>query len=145
MSQLLVIALLAGIFFIGSYIEKSHYASIEKRERQYRTPLLMTHCSKFQKPISDTRLVAASVVIGADHFKHVLGNLLQVFGGNLAPYESVLDRARREALLRLREQAPDFDAILNVKLETCILSKVTRKQGSPKAAVIAYGTAVKYQ
>ena len=144
MNALIAWGILIGIFFIGSAIEKRHYADIEKREKRFRTPLLMTHATKTTQPIGEVRFVSASVVIGADHFKHVLSNLLRVFGGNLRPYETVLDRARREAMLRLKEQAPDFDAILNVKLETCILSKVTRKQGSPKAAVLAYGTAVKY-
>jgi len=145
MSTLLFWALLIGIFFIGSHIEKRHYASIEKREKQQRTPILLTHTVKTPRSIGEVRFVAAGVVIGADRFKHVLSNLLRVFGGNLRPYESVLDRARREALLRLKEQAPDFDAIWNVKLETCILSKATRKQGFPKAAVMVYGTAVKYR
>jgi len=138
------------IFFIGSHIEKKHYADIKKRERTYQTPLLLTsHVSQLDstREVADQRFVSCGVVIGADYFKHFASNIIRVFGGNLSPYESVLDRARREALLRLKEQADDFDVIINVKLETCLLGQAKRKKngGAPKASVLAYGTAIKYK
>jgi len=56
----------------------------------------------------------------------------------------LIDRGRREALLRMKEWAPDADVFLNCRLETASISK-----GEGKAIgcveVIAYATAVKYK
>ncbi len=148
MSTLIFWGVIIGIFFIGSYIEKRHYAAIEKRERTFQTPQILTsHISKLDdsRSVDDVRFVSSGVVIGADYFKHFLANLIHVLGGNLSPYESVLERVRREALLRLKEQASDFDVIINVKLETCMIGRTTKKSDAPKVSILAYGTAIKYK
>ena len=149
MIELLVVGIgLLVFFFIGNYIEKSHYADIKRREQSLQIPVLfsnrMPQFASYDK-VGEVKFVATSVVIGADRFKHVVSRLLSIFGGTLSPYESVLDRARREALLRLKEQATAFNVIINVKLETCIIGKVKGKQGFPKVSILAYGTAIKYQ
>ena len=42
------------------------------------------------------------------------------FGGRVTSYESLLDRARRESLLRMKQQASSMGAVMvfNVKYET---------------------------
>jgi uncharacterized protein YbjQ (UPF0145 family) len=58
-------------------------------------------------------------------------------------YESLVDRARREAILRMKEQAIERGAVVvtNVRIETSSISKGQGKAiGSIE--VLAYGTSV---
>ena len=90
-----------------------------------------------------TQLVSGSVVISSDYFKRFIAGLRMLIGGRLNTYESLLDRARREAILRMREEAKALGAtqIFNVKLET--ISIGGRNPNSVSCLeVLAYGTAV---
>jgi uncharacterized protein YbjQ (UPF0145 family) len=67
--------------------------------------------------------------------------LRSLLGGRIGAYESLVDRARREAVLRMKRHAQDQGAtqIFNVKLETSSISKGNRRQiGSVE--IFAYGT-----
>lgn len=139
------------IFFIGSIgsiIEKSHYKKIKEREiNTFRLPVLSFDKNSVNngKKIEKVELVCGSVVLAADNFKAFLYGLKNIFGGRITPYEAVLDRARREAILRMKEKALDADVIVNLKIETSNLSDLNSgKKESPKAGVIAYGTAITY-
>jgi uncharacterized protein YbjQ (UPF0145 family) len=58
-----------------------------------------------------------------------------------------LERARREAILRMTEEAQQqgFDAIFNVRLETSRLANARRDgKGVAGVEMLAYGTAVKF-
>ena len=94
------------------------------------------------QPVKNAQLVSASVVIGCDYFKVFLASLRNIFGGNVSAYESVLDRGRREAILRIRESAYRMraDLVMNIKIETVMLSEQTMSQ----VCITAYGTAVEY-
>ena len=66
-----------------------------------------------------------------------------MFGGKLVAYESLLDRARREAVLRMKQEARDKGAnrIINVKFQTfSIPGRNPRSFGAVE--VMAYGTAL---
>ena len=56
-----------------------------------------------------------------------------------------MDRARREALLRMREKAINADIIVNARIGTIMLNHTGVKNSVPKCAIIAYGTAVTYE
>ena len=58
-------------------------------------------------------------------------------------YESLLDRARRESLLRMKQQADGLGAemVFNVKYETASISK-GRGNTIGSIEVLAYGTAL---
>ena len=147
MDLLICILCLVLCFFTGSIIEKSHYKKIKAREAAlYKSPY-MTYGKAFSRSprIKKSCLVAGSVVIGCDHFKTFLAGLRNLFGGNISAYESVLDRGRREALLRMREDAIAINAhaVINVKIETITLSPIGTKN-NPKVCVTAYGTAIEY-
>lgn len=89
-------------------------------------------------------LVSGSVVISVDYFKRFLAWLRNIFGGRVGAYEPLLDRARREALLRMREQTLDADFIICVRLETSSISKRSRKSKSVSCIeALAYGTAIR--
>ncbi|MES0327920.1 MAG: heavy metal-binding domain-containing protein [Gammaproteobacteria bacterium] len=140
---IIFITLLALGYFFGRIAEKKHYKSIIKREKQYKDIVAV---SSRIPPISDVPmsscLVAGSVVVSVDYFKRFLSGLRALVGGRVIAYESLLDRARREAMLRMKKQARDLNAnmVFNIKLETCSISKNARGAiGSIE--VLAYGTA----
>tara|TARA_Y100001934_G_C12303925_1_gene751413 strand:- start:612 stop:893 length:282 start_codon:yes stop_codon:yes gene_type:complete len=87
-----------------------------------------------------------SVVISLDYFKRFLAGLRSLVGGRVGSYESLLDRARRESLLRMKEVAikGGYDAVINVRFETSRLAS-SGQNGSGTAGVelMAYGTAIK--
>jgi len=82
----------------------------------------------------------------ARYFKRFLATLRALVGGRIKAYEPLLDRARREALLRMTEAAVSggYDAVLNVRLETSRLASA-RQDGKGTAGVemLAFGTAIK--
>ena len=91
-------------------------------------------------------MVAGNIVVSLDYFKRVIAGLRGIVGGRVKTYEPLLDRARREALLRMIEDAREqgYDAVFNVRLETSRLAN-SRGDGSGTAGVemLAFGTAVK--
>lgn len=138
------VTLLALGFFCGGYLERRHYASILARETAPDQVLVFP--SRVPPPVSpppSSCLVSGSVVVSADYFKRFIAALRMLVGGRLNTYESLLDRARREALLRMREQAGAMGAtwIFNVKVETMAIGG--RAPGGVAALeVLAYGTAL---
>lgn len=144
MYDLIVFITLLGLgYFFGRIAEKKHYKSIIKREGQYRNIIAV---NSRVPPITDKLmtccLVSGSVVVSVDYFKQFLSGLRALIGGRVVAYESLLDRARREAILRMKEQASYLNAnmIFNIKFETSSISKNARGRiGSIE--VLAYGTA----
>lgn len=145
MTDLIVFLVLLGLGYgFGQYFERRHYRSIRKREAELKDLLLIQ--TKIIPPAYfnnyDTFLVNGSVVISVDYFKRFVAGLRNLIGGRVTPYETLIDRARREAILRMKEeaQASGADAILNIKYEMCSIYKGRRnKIGSVEA--LAYGTA----
>ncbi|MBK9160161.1 MAG: YbjQ family protein [Nitrosomonadales bacterium] len=143
--DLLIFFTLLGLGFVfGRYAESRHYKSIIQREKTFLDlPALPIRGSLPPNASVKTVLVAGSVVISVDFFKKFLAGLRMIVGGRLRAYESLVDRARREAILRMKEEAHKLgaDMILNVKLETSSISKGNKGQiGSVE--VLAYGTAI---
>lgn len=147
MDLILIGILLIICFFTGNIIEKNHYKNIKEREKRLYKTAYLTFGKQFarSKKITNSFLVASSVVIGCDYFKAFLAGLRNIFGGNVSAYESVLDRGRREAILRMREEAAQkrANAVVNVKIETVMLDPIGTK-GHPKVCITAYGTAIQY-
>lgn len=145
MIELIVfVALLATGFTFGTLLERRHYRSIRERERQYQGLTIIplrTPPPGFEN--HDSMLVHGSVVVSVDYFKVVLAKLRQLIGGRVGAYETLLDRARREAILRMQEdaRARGAEAICNLRFETARISgKANRSLGSIEA--LAYGTAL---
>lgn len=140
-----IIVPLALGYFVGKYVEKKHYASIRKREQELAfIPTIALKHPLNPDLVKQSRLVSGSVVISIDHFKRLLASLRNIFGGNVASYESLIDRARREAVLRMKEQAGDADEIINLRIETSSISKNSKKGSIGSVEAFAYGTALKY-
>lgn len=131
--------------FIGASLERRHFASIRERELALRhLPVFPSKFVDDDRPIAEATLVSASVVVSVDYFKRFLANLRNLFGGRLSSYETLLDRARREAVLRLKEQNPHADLVINLRLETSTITKSRGKQGVAAVEVLASATAIRY-
>ena len=147
----LPIVLVIVAYFTGTKVEAEHYKSITEREKRFLNlpALTMEFKSLFKdaesiQQIERAELVDGSVVISVDYFKHFVASLKNFFGGALNSYESLLDRARREAILRMKEKAPNSDMIINLKLETSSIGKEGGSSGKGvlTVEVLAYGTAI---
>ena len=138
-----ILLLILG-FGVGSYRERRHYRSIIEREGAFRDlPVFSAKTAPTLDPPPRTEMVRGNVVISIDYFKRFLAGLRMLFGGRITAYESLVDRARREALLRMREQARGRGAkyVFNVRMETASISKGAG-QAIGSVEVVAYGTAV---
>jgi uncharacterized protein YbjQ (UPF0145 family) len=143
------ILLLLTAYFMGTYIENRHFRHIRKRESEYREyPVVTFETMPDDWNAGESTMVTGSIVVSLDYFKRVIAGLRAIVGGRVKTYEPLLDRARREALLRMIESAREqgFDAIFNVRLETSRLAN-SRGDGNGTAGVemLAFGTAVKLQ
>lgn len=141
---LIVIPILIGLA-IGTWLEKRHYASIRRREQDMLNKAIVFNTEAVPSELHDAqlRLISGSTVVSIDAFKRFVAMLHHFFGGRVTAYESLLDRARRESILRMREKAHELGAtmIFGVRLETSSING-----GDPKLTtgveLIAYGTAV---
>ncbi len=144
MDFLIFIALLATGYFVGNWSEKKHYLSIEQREEQtIHLPAISLKGSFKNHDVIDSKLVYGSAVISVDYFKRILAALRNIFGGTIKSYETLIDRARREALLRMKESAPlGTTMIVNVRIETSTIGRNAHKKGVGCVESLAYGTAL---
>jgi uncharacterized protein YbjQ (UPF0145 family) len=78
-----------------------------------------------------------------DYFKRILAAMRNVIGGTVRSYETLIDRARREAILRMKESAPvGTSIIINVRVETSTIGNNTRNKSVGCVEALAYGTAL---
>lgn len=142
----LPLLLLLCTYFTGTWVERRHYASIRRREsRSRRFPATTFRTLPPGWQVTGAGLVTGSVVVSVDYFKRFLAGLRMLFGGRVRSFESILDRARREALLRLKEEASrqGYAAVVNVRLETSrIANAAGGGQGLAGLEILAYGTGV---
>lgn len=138
------IALLALGYFAGTWAEKKHYASIGGREAGLlRLPVVSGRNGYAEEPVDRAVLVFGSAVISVDYFKRILAALRNIFGGTVRSYETLLDRARREAILRMKESAPaGTTIIINVRVETSSIGINAHKRSVGCVEALAYGTAL---
>lgn len=139
-----VLLLLALGFFCGRMAESRHFRSLEARESACGSvPVTTLRRPPPDRVVESATLVCGSVVVAVDYFKMFLAGFRLFFGGELRSYSSLLERARREAILRLRESAPDADIFINLRLEASDLGGKGR--GAPNVEMLAYATALKFR
>jgi len=131
-------------YVLGRVAEARHYDSIRKREGAFAgIPALTGSHLDGNHAVEWTRLTMGSVVVSVDYYKRFLSAFRMIFGGEMHSYSSLIDRGRREAILRMKETCPGADIFINCRLETSSISKGQGKNlGSVE--VIAYSTGVKY-
>jgi uncharacterized protein YbjQ (UPF0145 family) len=138
---LLVVGLVAG-----GAAERRHYKQLIAEEASLRDILVFSERTvPADMQIAMSTLVVGSVAIGEDYFKRVAASLKSFFGGRLTVYESLMDRGRREAIVRMKREAQKLGAtmVFNVRFETSSLSEdLARPQVMFSAEFLAYGTAL---
>jgi uncharacterized protein YbjQ (UPF0145 family) len=131
-------------YFAGRWNEGRHYKSLREREGQLKDVLVFSN--RFPPDPAakvGTKLVSGSAVISEDYFKGVVAMLQSVFGGRVRSYESLIDRARREAVVRMKTEAKAAGAamIINVKFQTYAIGG-RNPENVKGVEVMAYGTAL---
>lgn len=144
MTNLIIFLVLMTLGYLaGQMAERKHYKSIIQREKRFSgLPVIASRFPPTDKLFSQC-LVTGNTVISVDYFKRFIAALRNLLGGRVTSYESLLDRARRESLLRMQAQAYAMGAeyVFNVKYETASISK-GRKNAIGSVEVLAYGTAL---
>jgi len=144
---IILITMIAMGFYFGRIAERRHYSSLSSREKAFRELQVLTirrppniHC-EYQ-----SNLVCGSTVVSVDFFKVFIAGFKNIIGGRLTAYESLLERARREAILRMQEHALHLGAtmIINARFETSRVSG-NASQGIGSVEILAYGTALSFK
>lgn len=135
-----VVVLLVLGYLFGRLAERRHFRKLV--EREVATRYLPVVASRYppEDRLYSQQLVSGNVVIASDYFKAFLAGLINIFGGRVTPFESMLDRARRESVLRMKDAAIALNAayVFNIKFETSRVA--TGKIAAME--VLAYGTAM---
>ncbi len=145
--KLIIAVLLTMVgFVVGRILEAKHYKSIKASEKEllYLPILNINKDTLDDNEIDKTQMVYGSVVISIDYFKRFLAGLRKIFGGEISSYETLIDRARREAILRMKEMAASMqaDVITNMRVETSIIGKRANKGGVGSVELLAYGNGI---
>jgi uncharacterized protein YbjQ (UPF0145 family) len=141
-----VFLLVMGVV-VGTAREKAHLGQLKRRE-EATAGMLVTDIKTFPggaEVSHGATMVIGQAVIATDYFKSFLAGFRKILGGELKSYLSLLDRARREAVLRMLEQAREggFDAVCNVRLDTADIGGAMSPKGVVMVALVASGTAYK--
>lgn len=132
---------LAGLLF-GSYFEKKHLKYLGLAESEL-ADIVMTN---LKKPVGivdvevGSSIVGGQVVIANDALKSFLASFRSVFGGEMKGYERLMDRARREATVRMLTQAREYgyNAVCNIRVDfSCISSGGGNTTGAVEVLVTA--------
>ena len=142
----ITIGLLALAYFWGGAIEHNHLQELTRRENAARVmPTVTFKTAPADWQVTDGTLVTGSVVVSIDYFKRFVAGWKMVFGGRLKTLEPLLERARREAIQRMREDArrDGFHAVINVRVETSRMASMANNDGTSGVEILAFGTAVR--
>lgn len=144
------ILFLALGWFVGRRRERQHFASLDAREAAL-SGMLVTQVKSFPCAAPGElppKLIVAEAVMATDYLKSFLAGLRNLVGGEVRSYESLLVRARREATLRIMEEArrSGYNAVCNVRLNTADIGGNTatannKNRGSVMASILASATA----
>jgi uncharacterized protein YbjQ (UPF0145 family) len=139
-----VVFLLLG-FTVGSVRERRHFGSLLRRERRF-ADIGIVNVKRVRSPetVRNAVLVTGEVVIATDYFKGFAARLRNIVGGEIRSYETLMERARREATLRLLQMAREIGSaeVWNVRYETSNIMSAGRRSPAVSVEVFAFGTAV---
>ncbi|MAG56556.1 MAG: hypothetical protein CMJ83_09725 [Planctomycetes bacterium] len=147
--QLVVFAFCIGVLglLVGGSKERRHFRELAEREKRL-SHIRVCNLKRVTAPdeVEDAHMMLGSVVIATDYFKSFATGLRNLVGGEMRSAVSLMNRARREALLRLLEQAEARGAseVWNVRFGYSNISQMRgRSGGAMQVEMLAYGTAVR--
>ncbi|MCK5041809.1 MAG: heavy metal-binding domain-containing protein [Sphingomonadales bacterium] len=135
-------------WFIAWWLERKHLKYLTAREAELKHITVEAGPKELSEVAQSSAnmftgmsgMFTGSVVLSHDGFRSITIAIAKIFGGNIKQYERLLDRARRQAIIRLKEDAEGqgVTRIVNMKMLT---TSITRK--GPKAVeIVVYGTGV---
>jgi uncharacterized protein YbjQ (UPF0145 family) len=134
-------------FTVGGFNERRHFKQLQLEEQalsHIRVNNLKTVTDL--QTIAACAMVSGQVVIGTDYFKSMATSLRGLLGGEMKSAQTLMTRARREALVRLLHQAQTMGAaeVWNVRFASSNIGQSTGKKGSRamQAELFAWGTAI---
>ena len=135
-----------GAWVTGTLLERRHFQDLLRLESGAREILAVT-IEELPNgwEVQDCDLVLGNVVISQDYFKRIAASIKGLFGGRIGVYEPLLERARREAVVRMKEQARNHghDTVINVRIETSPMARArSDAKGTAGVEILAFGTAV---
>jgi len=112
MELIILLIFLLITFYSGKRAETKHYTLISEEEQ---------------------------VVLWADYFRNFVAGFIHLFGWRLSVYESLLDRARREAMNRAKKICKEkwYNCLTHLRYETTVLSS-TKRKAIPQIEVFVY-------
>jgi uncharacterized protein YbjQ (UPF0145 family) len=142
-SLLVFLFLLALGYFFGRMNEARHFRYLDQREAELAY-ISVSNTKQVPDGMSVSQFVDGNVVVSIDYFKRILAGIRAIFGGRINSYATLVERARREAVVRMKIQAEQsgMTHISNLRLETASVYK-NAKTNIGSLEVYAYGTAVK--
>ena len=135
-----IVILIIG-WSVGRVKIRNHHARILQKEADLQT--IRLHNIKYRtaphSEVLTAHMLNASLVLSIDVFQRFKAAFKTMVGGEHSNYTDLLDRGRREALLRLKAQAQDLGAqdIYNIKIQS---AGIAMGKG---IEILAYGTAIK--
>tara|TARA_B100001996_G_C18535817_1_gene544910 strand:- start:140 stop:661 length:522 start_codon:yes stop_codon:yes gene_type:complete len=143
------ILVLWAFFFSGKKLDAMIIDTAEREAQTFaqlgKDPL-STVDGGYRKEVSAAGVVMAGAVYGPSHWHQLIGFINNIFGGSVDIYQKVISAGRAESMQRLREQATKegWDEVINVRIDTAVMSPATVKKGIKAVEVFAYGTGIKY-
>ncbi|MCA9410142.1 MAG: YbjQ family protein [Candidatus Omnitrophica bacterium] len=131
--------------FVGKTTEIRHLRDLHRREME-TAHMAVSDLKTFPGLVGNEPqgiLVSGEVVIATDYLKSFLAGLRKIVGGRVGSYETLVMRARREAILRMKQEALalGFNAVCNIRLDTADIGGNTTNRKIAMVAVLASGTA----
>ena len=130
---------------VGRTVERRHLRRLGEREAVL-SYMLVTDLRAYPGGVDTSRtpmMVTGQAVIATDYLKSFLAGLRKILGGELRSYRTLMVRARKEAMLRMMEeaQAAGYDAVCNLRLDSADIGGMTGRRGAVMVEAFATGTA----
>jgi uncharacterized protein YbjQ (UPF0145 family) len=128
-------------WLLATWFERRHLRAMDEREIPLQKISVNTSKRIVACEPEGVTLLIGSVVVAHDYFRTLIIFFRSIVGGNIEPYERLVQRGRREALIRLKEEAElrGIDKIINVRFTTNSISG----RFLHAIEMVAYGTGVK--
>ena len=148
----LYVGLPAAVLFVGWLAghrsETKHERSLAAREEALKDieTTDLRNPPGFAGAEGPCSLVSGEAVVASDTFKTWVFGLKNIVGGESKTFTRLFDRARREALLRMKERARELgcNAVCNVRFDSADIggnAAGAKKKGSNMAVALVSGTA----
>ncbi len=142
-------AVLFAGWLAGHLSETKHERSLAAREEALKDieTTDLRNPPGFAGAEGSCSLVSGEAVVASDTFKTWVFGLKNIVGGESKTFTRLFDRARREALLRMKERARELgcDAVCNVRFDSADIggnaTSDAKKKNSNMAVALVSGTA----